>query len=73
LQPLNIDKFAPQLNEIPFTLNFTCNFHSLGQFLAELAQAKRIIAARDITLSSSGSEKYSVNGTCIVYAFSLKK
>jgi len=72
LTPQMVDASSPQFKEIPFTINFSGSFHSLGQFLTELAQGERIIASRDLSVSYSNVKEYPINGTCIIYAFSLK-
>lgn len=72
LVPQVIDSSSPQYKEIPFSISFSGNFHSLGQLLTELAQGERIIASRDLSLTYSNVKDYTVNGTCIIYAFSLK-
>ncbi len=72
LTPQLIDSSSPQFKEIPFTISFMGSYHSVGQFLSELAQGERIIASRDLTLTYSGQKDYPINGTCIIYAFSLK-
>lgn len=72
LTPRDIDISAPRYKEIPFTLDFSGSFHSVGQLLTELAQGNRIIGCRDLVLNRQDDKNYPISGNCIIYAFSLK-
>jgi type IV pilus assembly protein PilO len=42
-------------NEIPFQINIRGRYHSVARFLADIGQEARIITARDLNLTYSGS------------------
>ncbi len=68
----SIDTSPPQYNEIPFSISFTASYHNLGQFLAAIAQEKRIFASKNLVLNYTGDKENSVTGTFILYAYALK-
>jgi Tfp pilus assembly protein PilO len=75
LTPKEINSSPKEFNEIPFSINFMTNYHSLGQFLASIAQGKRIFAAQNLQLNYSPTAQTDLNlsGSCILIAYTLKK
>ncbi|MEN3013052.1 MAG: type 4a pilus biogenesis protein PilO [Endomicrobiia bacterium] len=72
-----MDTSAKDYNEIPFSISFTTNYHNLAQFLASIAQEKRIFAARDLVLtysagSSAGSKDNYLNISGVIFSYVLK-
>lgn len=69
-----LDTSPKEYIEIPFSVNFNTNYHSLAQFLASLAQEKRIFAARDLIVNYVGttSKDNYLNISGIIFAYALK-
>lgn len=69
-----LDTSAREYIEIPFSVNFTANYHSLAQFLTSIAQQKRIFAARDLVINYSPTttkDNY-LNVSGVIFAYALK-
>lgn len=75
LVPKDIDTSAKEFNEVPFSINFIANYHSLAQFLTKIAQGNRIFAIRDLNLNYTPNpaekENY-LSGSCILFSYTLK-
>lgn len=58
-------------NEISYSLNITANFHSLGNFLAELGQEERLFSARDLIINSAGGgdKSLTITGTFVLVSY----
>jgi type IV pilus assembly protein PilO len=63
-----------EYDELPFDLSMTSNFHSLGNFFAEIGQEERLLAVRNLSLSvQKGTDKsITVGGTFKVIAYMAK-
>jgi len=74
LTPKEINSSPKEFNEIPFSINFMTNYHNLAQFLASIAQGRRIFAAQNLQLNYSQTTQTDLNlsGTCILIAYTLK-
>jgi Tfp pilus assembly protein PilO len=72
LERQNIISSAKEFNEIPFFLSFKCRYHNLGQFLASIAQQKRIFASSNLKLRYEPSEENNLSGEIQVFAYTLK-
>ncbi|MCS7231942.1 MAG: type 4a pilus biogenesis protein PilO [Elusimicrobiota bacterium] len=70
----SIDTSAEKYSEIPFSISFTANYHSLGQFLTNIAQEKRIFAVKDLvmTYTPTTSKDNYLNVNCIIFSYALK-
>ncbi len=71
----DIDTSLKEFNEVPFSINFTTNYHSFAQFLTRIAQGGRIFAIRDLNLSYSPNPADKDNylaGSCILFSYTLK-
>ncbi len=72
IRPLEVDTSSPKFNEVPLEISFQTSFHSLGQFLTDIAQTERIISGKNIVLSYTGDKKFPLTGNCILVGYSLK-
>jgi Tfp pilus assembly protein PilO len=72
--PGAVNTSPKEFNEIPFTINFTTNYHNLAQFFTSLAQGKRIFAVVSLQLNYSHSTQADLNisGNCALIAYTLK-
>ncbi len=71
----DIDSSPKEFNEIPFSINFTTNYHNLAQFLTKIAQGSRIFAIKDLNLDylPNPTEKNNyLSGSCIIFSYTLK-
>lgn len=72
---LNPGKAVPKglYDEIPFSVNLTSSFHSLGHFLTAMGKGERLFAARNLALTTGGGGKTdptkTVNATFQLIAF----
>lgn len=69
-----IDTSPKEYIEIPFSVNFTANYHTLAQFLTSIAQQKRIFAAKDLVISymPTGSKDNYLNVSGVIFSYALK-
>ncbi|MCS7151489.1 MAG: type 4a pilus biogenesis protein PilO [Endomicrobia bacterium] len=69
----DIDSSANEFNEIPFSINFSTNYHDFAQFLTSIAQGRRIFSARDVILNYSPGKDTNLTGSCTILAYALKQ
>ncbi|OGS22615.1 MAG: hypothetical protein A2252_03280 [Elusimicrobia bacterium RIFOXYA2_FULL_39_19] len=65
---------SSEYDEIPFGIQYIANFHTLGHFLAEIGQEKRLLSTKDLQITSQAGQDKSktISGSITLIAFITK-
>jgi Tfp pilus assembly protein PilO len=64
---------AADYDELTFSISYTGSFHSLGNFIADIGQEKRLFAVRELQMTQvSGDKMTTVSGTFVLIAYKAK-
>ena len=69
LQPI-VTTTSPEYDEIPITVQYQGSFHTLGHFISDIGQEKRLMSVKNVMMAQAGTlptQNLSGNFTLIAY------
>ncbi|MBU2567925.1 MAG: type 4a pilus biogenesis protein PilO [Elusimicrobia bacterium] len=64
---------SPEYDEIPITVQYQASFHTLGHFISDIGQEKRLMSVKDVAMAQSGTlPTQNLSGTFTLTAYMIK-